>query len=244
MMDAIELASRWRHNKAVNDEWVDDYCARAGLTHDDVISERMTRWIRDDSAENLGTHQGYRLSVIQIGADKWRYAVVTPWGTSEGLVDLPARDDDAAITHLTNVIKEMASLPDKNDRKPIKTKKAPSSAAVRTTETSKTSPEPTPRSKRDRPRGSKDAKPRNGRTGAGMTRDAPSRVPMGTIGVRVTDECAWRPNGHGGYDPYPIWVYEGRDLVVMDGWFVVVPSDFVRSGDGRTPNVVLRSLAA
>lgn len=241
MINAMALAALWRRNKAVNDEWMDDYSARTGLTREDVISERKARWVHDSSAEKLGTYQGYELSVIQIGMDKWRYTVITPWGMSEGLGDLKKRDDGAAVTHLTNVIKEMAALPDKNDRKPIERTKTPSPAPERTRTTRKTSPEPAPKRKKGRPKGSKDTKPRKGRTKA---EEAPSRLSMGTIGTRITNDVAWRPNGRGGYDPLPIWEYEGRELVVIDGWFVDVPSGCVKSDDRRTPDAVLRSLVA
>lgn len=244
MINAMALAALWRRNKAINDEWMDDYCARTGLTREDAIAERKARWIHDDSANKLGTYQGYELSVIQIGGDKWRYTVITPWGMSEGLGDLQKRDDGAATTHLTNVIKEMAALPDKNDRKPTKMKKTPPSDAVRVMRASETSPEPAPKRKRGRPSGSRDTKPRKRRANAKGSEDVPSRLPMSTIGTRITNDVAWRPNGHGDYDPLPVWVYEGHEFVVIDGWFVDIPSDCVRSDDGRTPDAVLRALVA
>lgn len=241
MLNAMALAALWRRNKAVNDEWVDDYCARTGSTREDVIAERKTRWIRDSSANKLGTYQGYELTTIQVGDGGWRYTVITPWGVSEGLGDLPTRDDDAAVARLTEVIKEMAVLPDKIDQKPTETKKTPPQAPERATEAHKTEPEPTSTRRRGRPKGSKDSKPRRRRTKTEMVSDTPKTEPeTGNGGLVLSDNVAWIADSTGCYRSHEIWLGGGMPQVKIGNELVDLPMNALVWKRGPKPAMLKR----
>lgn len=100
---ADDIASRWLHDKAIVDDWIEDYSGRTGKTREEIVTERRSRWQHDGRESIICKIGGYGLYGIEL-EDGWRYTVVTPWGMSEGLVDAPCRDDSTAMKLLADVI--------------------------------------------------------------------------------------------------------------------------------------------
>lgn len=189
-MDAKKLATIWARNRVIIDEWMDDYCARTGVTRDDVIEERKARWVHDESGVELGTYEGYELHTIHLGGGEWRYTVMTPWSTSEGLCDTPSRDDGYALRmlHEVNSMLPEAMVTVKAEREGKRRAQAVSDAAKGTSkrtvrpkdepnaekvvEKAHEEPKVAPRRGRGRPKGSKDSRPRTRRTKAQLIADA------------------------------------------------------------------------
>jgi hypothetical protein len=72
-------------------------------------------------------------------------------------------------------------------------------------------------------------------------RDELGRVPLGDMGMRMTDSMAWIPDGLTDYLPKPIWTDGELEYVLMGEFFVPVPENAVKSKQGHTPGVVLCS---
>ena len=184
-MNACELAKLWANNKWVIDDWIDDYGKRTGKSREDIVAERKAHWVHDESAESLGVHFGYEMSVIQLPSGKFGYTVVTPWDMSEGLCTIDERDDDHAWAFLLQVRARLdeATKEVENERRSSKKARAVADAAKTTKGVAKPKPEtkeepedePAPKRKRGRPKGSKDSKPRKRRTKAEIAADAPTQ---------------------------------------------------------------------
>jgi hypothetical protein len=104
IMDPGRQAALWKHNWDVVRNWALDYGKRMGKTLDEVMSERVAGWGHEESAERVGTIDGYALTACQLNSGEFRYTVVTPNRMNEGLCDLDERDDARAERILRDII--------------------------------------------------------------------------------------------------------------------------------------------
>lgn len=228
MTSTTDLAALWERNKTVVDRWMDDYCARQGKTREDVIAKRKGSWFHDSSAEKIGMHHGYELSVICMGGNCWRYTVVTPWGMNEGLADLEPRDDAAAIARLAEVDAKMNERRHEDGQEPTKEEKTPPRASERTTEVSEVALMPTAKRGRGRPRGSKDRRPRKRRAKAEIVpntaaaNELPRRDKRWGL-IPYDKNVAWVPNGDGVYEGYDIWLGGKYPQIIVSGEPRMIP---------------------
>lgn len=104
IMNPERQAELWKHNWDVVQDWALDYGKRMGKTLDEVMSERVAGWGHEESAERVGTIDGYALTACQLKSGEFRYTVMTPNRMNEGLCDLDERDDARAEMILREVI--------------------------------------------------------------------------------------------------------------------------------------------
>ena len=108
ILDPERQAALWKHNWDVVRDWALDYGRRMGKTLDEVMSERVAGWGHEESAERVGTIDGYALTACQLESGEFRYTVVTPNRMNEGLCALDERDDARAERILRGVIARLA----------------------------------------------------------------------------------------------------------------------------------------
>jgi hypothetical protein len=106
-MEAKRLAEVWKHNRKSFEDWASDYESRMHTSREDTVAEVQAHWIHDERASVVGTFDGYKLSVCPAADGAYRYTVVTPWGTNEGLCDLDHADNYRAIGLLREVVENM-----------------------------------------------------------------------------------------------------------------------------------------